>query len=200
MAKRRPDLFSAYVGTDQNASAAGLRVSYQLTLDGLRSQANAKGVRAVEKLGSRLADLTPKEWNQLNRWTIKAYPAIPNMVTDLMLPAMLTSPNHSLRDVQDIAAGMTFSTAALFRELMTFDLRQLGLRFDVPFFVLQGESDALTPTSVAKEYFDAVEAPHKEFVLIERAGHLAAFARPQQFLAELLTRVRPLVAAERRLV
>lgn len=196
MAKQRPDLFSAYVGTDQNASAAGLKRSYQITLEWLRAANNTKGVKAVEKLGSRLDRLTPKEWNRLNHWTIEANPSIPNMISDIMLPAMMSSPDHTLRDLSDISKGMKYSVDQLFHALMTFDLRTLGMRFDVPFFVFQGDTDALTPASSARGYFDAIEAPHKEFVLIQHCGHLAAFARPDQFLAELLKRVRPLVVAE----
>ena len=192
MAKWRPDLFSAYVGTDQNASAAGLKRSYQITLEWLRAANNTKGVRAVEKLGPRLDQLTPKEWNQLNHWTIEANSAIPNMISDVMLPAMMSSPDHTLRDLSDIAKGMKFSVDQLFHELMTFDLRTLGMRFEIPFFVFQGDTDAVTPTASAREYFDEIDAPHKEFVLIRQSGHLAAFARPEQFLAELRHRVRPL--------
>lgn len=200
MAKRRPDLFSAYVGTDQNASAAGMKRSYQITLDWLRAAHNTKGVKAVEKLGPRLDQLTLKQWNQLIHWAIEANPRIPNMISDIMLPAMMSSPDHTLSDLSDIARGMKYSVNQLFHELMTFDLRELGPRFDVPFFVFQGDTDALTPTSSAREYFDSIQAPHKEFVLIEQSGHLAAFVRPQQFLAELRNRVLPLVVAEPRTV
>ncbi|HEV2238311.1 MAG TPA: alpha/beta hydrolase [Ktedonobacterales bacterium] len=200
MVKERPELFAAYVGTDQNESAAGLRISWQITLDWLRAAGNAKGVKAVQRLGPRLAHLTPKEWTELHQWTIKANPRIPNMITDVLLPAMLTSPEHTLGDLRDMTAGMNFSTQQLFRELMTFDLRRLGMRFDLPFFVFQGDSDALTPTVSARAYFDAVEAPRKAFVLIREAGHLAAFVRPQQFLSELVTHVRPLALAERQAV
>ena len=45
MAKRRPDLFSAYVGTDQNTSPDASELSYQLTLDWLRAAGNTKGVK-----------------------------------------------------------------------------------------------------------------------------------------------------------
>jgi pimeloyl-ACP methyl ester carboxylesterase len=45
-------------------------------------------------------------------------------------------------------------------------------------------------------YFDELEAPHKEFVLIKQAGHLAAFAQPEQFLNELLQRVRLLAIGQ----
>lgn len=198
MAHRRPDLFSAYVGVDQNVGARSQDLSYQMTLEGLRALGNTTGVKAVERLGTRLDHLTPKEAQTLHTWTIKANPAIPDMIADIMLPAMLTSPDHSLRDISDIAKGLQFSDERLHGELQTVDLRALGMRFDVPFFVFQGEADALTPTVAARAYFDEVVAAHKEFVLIRQAGHLAAFARPEQFVAELRARVRPLVVAERQ--
>jgi pimeloyl-ACP methyl ester carboxylesterase len=196
MVKRRPDLFSAYVGTDQSTGPDALELSYQLTLDWLRAAGNTKGVKAVEKLGAQRAHPTPKELTQLHQWTIKANPTIPDMIMDIMLPAMLTSPDHTIGDLMDIMKGMNFSNDQLFQELLTIDLRQLGMRFEVPFFIFQGDTDAINPTALAKEYFDKLEAPHKEFVLIKQAGHLAAFARPEQFLNELLQRVRLLAIGQ----
>ncbi|GHO85362.1 alpha/beta fold hydrolase [Dictyobacter formicarum] len=193
MVKRRPDLFAAYVGTDQNSSPDASELSYQQTREWLRALGNTKGVKAVEQLRERSDRLTPKEFTKLHQWTIKANPAIPNMIMDIMLPAMLTSPDHTFSDLMNIFKGMNFSTDQLFHELLTADLRKLGMRFEVPFFIFQGDTDAITPTASAKAYFDELEAPYKEFVLIKQAGHLAAFARPEQFLDELLQRVRPLV-------
>jgi hypothetical protein len=40
-----------------------------------------------------------------------------------------------------------------------------------------------------------VEAPVKGLALIENASHFVAFTRSEPFLAELLTRVRPLAIA-----
>jgi pimeloyl-ACP methyl ester carboxylesterase len=83
----------------------------------------------------------------------------------------------------------------MFEEFKAYDARRLGTRFDVPFFLFQGESDVITVTSLATEYFAEVEAPTKELALIEDAGHFAAFTQPDRFLTELRTRVRPLAAA-----
>jgi len=198
MVKRRPDLFSAYVGTDQNSSPDARKLSYQLTLEWLLASGNTRGVKAVEKLGTKKGHLTPKEFTKLNQWTIKANPTIPNMIQDIMLPAMLNSPDHTLGDLMDMFRGMNFSTDQMLNELMTADLRKLGMRFELPFFIFQGDTDAITPTASAKAYFDELEAPHKEFVLIKQAGHLAAFARPEQFLNELLQRVYPLAIEQRK--
>jgi pimeloyl-ACP methyl ester carboxylesterase len=51
------------------------------------------------------------------------------------------------------------------------------------------------PPASHEEYFAEVDAPTKGFALIKDAGHFAAFTQPEQFLTELLTRVRPLVSA-----
>ncbi|WP_246079398.1 serine aminopeptidase domain-containing protein [Paenibacillus piri] len=83
----------------------------------------------------------------------------------------------------------------LFDELMTFDFAKLGLRFELPFFVFHGDADIITPPATAKAFFDEIEAPRKHFALIKNAGHLACFARPDQFLSELIERVRPLALA-----
>ena len=91
--------------------------------------------------------------------------------------------------------GFQWSTAQMFDELMAFDARGLGPRFEVPFFLFQGERDVVTLTTLAEEYFQAVEAPTKGLALISDAGHFAAFTQPDRFLTELRTQVRPLAAA-----
>jgi pimeloyl-ACP methyl ester carboxylesterase len=65
----------------------------------------------------------------------------------------------------------------------------------VPFFILQGENDVLTPPNLAEEFFTDVVAPLKDMAVIRDAGHFAAFMQPEQFLNELLIRVRPLATA-----
>jgi hypothetical protein len=35
----------------------------------------------------------------------------------------------------------------------------VGTDFEVPFFIFQGDTDAVTPTAAARAYFDAITAP-----------------------------------------
>jgi pimeloyl-ACP methyl ester carboxylesterase len=71
------------------------------------------------------------------------------------------------------------------------DARRLGTRFAVPFFLLQGETDVMTLTSLAQEYFTDIQAPVQDLALIPDAGHLAACYQPEAFLAAPLTRGAP---------
>jgi pimeloyl-ACP methyl ester carboxylesterase len=124
-------------------------------------------------------------------WAFKTNLPTPNLDRRLLFPLALTSPIYSLRDLSSLFTGFQWSTAQMFTELMAYDARRRGPRFEVPFFLFQGETDVVTLTSLAFEYFEEVEAPTKELALIAGAGHFAAFTQPERFLTELRTRVRP---------
>jgi len=191
MAKLRPELFYAYVATDLNAPDSH-NLLHQITLNAVRSAGITKGVPLLEKMEADRPQISRKDYDKRNRILVKAIKDVPNMITDLILPSMISSPEHKLRDVIDIFKGMNHSLDHLFAELIHFDYAKIGMEFELPVFIIHGDNDIITPTELAKLYYEKIEAPHKEFVLIRNAGHLACFSRPDQFLEELLTRVLPL--------
>jgi pimeloyl-ACP methyl ester carboxylesterase len=196
MAYRRPDLFHAYVGTDQNSPDPD-QIGYQMILDALTKAGDKKGLDLVRKMGPNPMHWNQKDYDKRNQHVVKAIKHVPNMIMDLILPSMLSSPTHTFRDIKDYFKGMNYSSGQLFKELVHFYENREVTSVEIPLFIFQGDSDIVTPTVTAKTYFDRIKAPHKEFALIRQAGHLACFARPDQFLEELLTRVLPHVKQER---
>ena len=193
LVKRRPDLVHALVATDLYVDmAANEARKYQLTLERLRAAGNTRGVTALEAIGGDPARWDLGAWNTNMAWAFRTNLPTPNLDRRLLFPLALTSPLYRLRDLYDLFVGFQWSTAQLFNELMAYDAWRLGTRFEVPFFLFQGESDVVTLTTLAEEYFEEVEAPTKGLALIPDAGHFAAFTQPERFLAELLARVRPL--------
>jgi len=190
MVRSRPELFHAYVGTDQNAPDPDFEW-YRQAMDAFRGVGLLQGIRLMERMGPDPSRWRRSDYDRLNQLIVKAIRDVPNMIMDLMLPSMLASPDHTIRDLIAIFQGMEFSLDHLFEELMTFDFSRIGTKFDVPFFVFQGDTDIFTPISAAKSFFDRIEAPHKSFAIIRNAGHLACFARPDQFLEELVGKVLP---------
>lgn len=191
MAKRRPELFHAYVGTDQNVDIEGHKLSYRMNLVGLREARCAKGIKLFEQIGPDPARWSEEDFDHKNRWMVKVVTPAPNMIMDLVLPSMFASPNHKFKDILTYFKGMNHSLAQLYNELISFDSRKLGTRYELPYFIFQGDTDLVTPTATAQEFFEDIDAPHKEFALIRNAGHLACFARPEQFLELLIQRVLP---------
>jgi pimeloyl-ACP methyl ester carboxylesterase len=171
-----------------------------LTLERLRAAGNRKGVAALERIGPNPTRWDLRAWNSNMAWAFRTNVPTPNVDRRLLFPLALTSPIYTLRDLWTLFQGFQWSTAQMFQELKAYDARRLGTRFEVPFFLFQGETDVVTLTSLATEYFQEVEAPTKELALIEDAGHFAAFTQPERFLAALRTRVRPPGSAAQPLV
>jgi pimeloyl-ACP methyl ester carboxylesterase len=62
-----------------------------------------------------------------------------------------------------------------------------ALRFELPYFVIQGQDDWFTPTGPARSYFEKIVAPRKQMVVLAGAGHFALVTHPDAFIAALET-------------
>jgi len=51
----------------------------------------------------------------------------------------------------------------------------------IPVFIMQGENDHYTETSLAKQYFDSIAAPEKKWYLFEDASHGVHFQYPEKY-------------------
>jgi proline iminopeptidase len=198
LALRRPDLLAAYVGTDQNVRRSGdEEPGYADTLARLRAARKRKDAAALEKMGSDPKRWSARDWGTFAKMMVQSDAPLLNVMKKMLLPSLWFSPQHTLRDLKHFMAGMT-SSEQLFLEAVHVDSWNDGTRFEIPFFLFQGEHDILTPVDLAAAYFADVEAPVKEMALIKDATHFASFWQPEQFLTELVTRVRPVVVASER--
>ncbi|MFD6104160.1 alpha/beta fold hydrolase [Nocardia salmonicida] len=196
IARSRPELFSAYVGTDQNINAGGRdRTAYAGLLARLEKAGKSKDLAAVTAMTADRSAWTQDDWSQFNKHTVSSDPLTFDTVKKVVMGSLLTSPLHSLREVRTYMQAMSFSEV-LAPQSVTIDEWDEGTTFTLPFFLFQGDSDVITPPESAKRFFDDVTAPIKEFALIENASHFAAFRRPDRFLALLLAHVRPTLAPE----
>ncbi|MDG6109336.1 alpha/beta hydrolase [Dactylosporangium aurantiacum] len=188
MARRRPDLFSAYVGTDFYVDmVANERQGRADTLARLRAAGNTRGVAALQALDPDPRTWDVKAWGRRMQWSMGTDPANPNGGLKTLFSLLLTKPDYSLRDVVAWLKGFAAVRDAMFAEFMRFDAREGGTRLEIPFHLFQGAQDVVTLTGPAVEYFAEVDAPAKSLVLIEGASHFAAFTHPAEFLAALRT-------------
>jgi pimeloyl-ACP methyl ester carboxylesterase len=194
MAKQRPDLFYAYVGTGQASNMQrSQQISYAHVLEKARAKSDKEAVKELENIGPPPFDRMDKVivyFNQLGAYEVES-----DRVAQSSLIGRLTfrAPNYSLWDIYNRIRGFfQIPTWRLYNEMLSTDLPSLGLDFKIPVYFFQGAEDEVTLTPLAIEYFDKINAPHKEILLFEGAGHFAVWSMPDRFLQELVTRVRPL--------
>lgn len=196
MAHSRPDMFYAYIGTDQNAGMVrGRDEVHRQVLDRLRTLGLTKGVRALERIGADPALWTGDDFTAVAQWTMKSDPPGFRRTIKLLKDAVWYAPGWKLRDIRTFVAGMRFSLERLLPEIVQYDARAQGMRFDLPIFIFQGENDVLTTPQMARALFNDMVAPIKQMESISGAGHFAAFLQPELFLEKLLIHVRPLAYA-----
>jgi pimeloyl-ACP methyl ester carboxylesterase len=196
MVKKRPDLFFAYVGTGQLIGQPTVKkvneLRYAQVLAAARTANNADALNDLASI-SELPD--QKKFPILQKWArqLKVPPRdSPDMYAKIPPPMM---PGFTLLDWYYFSEGARFSRKLLGGPdgpIRKTDLRSLGLDFAVPIFFFEGTADTNTPIEPAEQYFKEITAPHKEFVRFEGANHFLPFNRPDEFLKELLARVRPL--------
>ncbi len=182
MARQRPDLFSAYVGTDFYVNMVDNERQGRLdTLARLRAAGDRRGAAAVEAL-----DPDPRTWD-VRAWGVRMQYAMGTAPLKRLFALLLTKPDYSLLDVLAWLKGFGAVRDAMFAQFMRFDARARGTRLEIPFHLFQGAQDVVTLTGPAVEFHAEVDAPAKSLVLIEGASHFAAFSHPEAFLAALRT-------------
>ncbi len=190
MARARPDLFYAYVGTGQVADETR---NYFVAYDALLKKAKTVGnQQAVDEL-SRVGPPPYKSgegYGVQRRWANAFEGADQFLLGTLGLT--LVAPGNSVQDINDSADGQELSGERLVPQTTSMGPKDLGLVFSIPMFIFQGAEDFTTPTTLARQYEKSIQAPHKAFVPIQGGGHFAVFMKSDQFLSKLITRVRPL--------
>jgi pimeloyl-ACP methyl ester carboxylesterase len=193
MVRARPDLFCAYVGTGQVADETrNYYAAYDALMQNARAVGNHEAIADLTRVGPppyKSGDGYRTQW----KWANKFEGADVFLYSRLGLT--LVAPGSSVRDINMSDDGQALSGDRLVSQATTQTPAGLGLDFAIPMFFFQGAEDFTTPTALAHQYLDALKAPQKAFVPIEGGGHFAVFMKPDLFLKELITRVRPLAAA-----
>jgi pimeloyl-ACP methyl ester carboxylesterase len=190
MAGARPELFYAYVGTGQVADGnKNPSVNYEALLKKGKGAADQRAIEELSRVG-------PTPWKSNDGYRVQHKWANAFEGADQFLDATiglaLVAPGNSVQDINDSGDGQLLSGERLWPQVKAIRPADLGLEFSIPFFVFQGEEDFTTSTALARQYLESIKAPRKEFVAIKGGGHFAVFMRSDQFLQELIVRVRPL--------
>ena len=182
MVERAPERFGAYVATGQFTSFAET-VEAQIAFMRERvAPGDAASITQLDEL--RALDSPPlQKFGAVSRLLPTRAPAshvafmrgLQSRAAEVMTPT----------ELERWQTGRGASGPALIPQIAAVDLFATINRLEVPFVVIQGRDDPITPTPLASAFFEHVDAPAKELVVVEGAGHFAHLTHTREFLAAL---------------
>lgn len=190
MARQRPDLFYAFVGTGQVMDTLQSELfGYRTVLARARAAGDAKSVKTLEEIGAPPYPGVEQLGRQ--REILEIYRPKGEVGLD-QFRTLLLAPGYSLRDAMDVYMFAPELTRELLSVILKYKVTDRGSTFGLPLYFFLGEQDLWTSPDVVKEYLPLLQAPHKEIVLFPNVGHHAVEVSGERFLSELNQRVRPL--------
>jgi proline iminopeptidase len=187
-AQQRPDLYSAFVGTGQMVSETETdRMFLQDSLTYARSTGNADLEATLLGLGeSPYADVRAvmvvagyeRKWND--------YPRVPAYAAEGEMPMNLMVDEYSLMDKINAAAGTLDTFMTVYPQLAGIDFRVQAKELGVPVYLVEGRYEARGRAVLAREWFDLLQAPSKQWITFDNSGHRPLFEEPDRFF-EVMT-------------
>lgn len=98
------------------------------------------------------------------------------------------SPEYSAADVENTLMGLDFTRQTLGLEILQsgFDLFRDFPVSPIPVYVFAGRHDHETPGELAENYYNALEAPVKDFIWFENSAHNMMYDEPDKTNQELI--------------
>lgn len=174
-ARRYEEKVCAFVGIGQVTNDSPTGPTFSLQTAFLENQREELGLDLGTVIdASNLEDLLFKSGSELFGET---------SFTPLLLSGLM-APEYSMSDILKVAKGSSFSSRHMTYD-MTRDLLMNEWQFEVPVALIMGRHDMVTPTRLAKEYFDRIEAPLKAWFEFEETSHFPHFEKPREFTKAL---------------
>lgn len=195
-AQKHPENVLSYIGCGQVISMMeNERTAFLEVREMARKAGNQKHLKALDKLG----DYPPKDPELLFRQLVKfrkiqqVYDNGPVSGSGLWetVTTLRRSPSFQWGDLISFMRVMKVNHP-LFIELLSFNLLNFPSRYEVPVHYILGDADTITPTSLAKAYYDTISAPDKTITVIPGAGHNPMYEKPQECAAALRTLCEPM--------
>lgn len=196
--QRKPEWLHAYVGLGQVVSVEeNERQGYDYLLQRARDEGNREAIAELEALAPYPGPdpLHRDRIGQQRKWSIhygglSAY----RENADQYYAAQHLSPDYSAADRAAIHDGSMLTLDRVMAEWNAVDFR--GVRkVDAPVMMFMGRHDQTSPSQLAADWLDRVDAPAKAAVWFEHSAHIAPLEEPGRFLVALLDHVRPIAVA-----
>ena len=185
MVQENPEYFHAYIGVGQIANQPlSEQLSYDFALFKAQNHNDTISIEQLDNIGRppypNKSDAEMARACNIQRSIVTKYekprinPDFSGLIA-LLLDNSMTF-EQKLNPKQDFPAFRL-----LWPTCFNVNLIRDIPKWEIPVYMMHGDNDHYTETSLAKTYFDSLEAPIKKWFLFENATHAVQFEYPEKY-------------------
>jgi pimeloyl-ACP methyl ester carboxylesterase len=188
--QRYPELFHAFIGTGQMVSFLDTDLQcYDFALNWARERGDEAKVKKLVSQGP------PPYFGKGVAWKQATYlldtfeymnqnPAIRDNGFNTFRD--LAAPEYGLYDKLNWFRGVLDTLDVVYPQLWDTDFREQATQLEVPVYFFIGRHDINAPVSLTEEYYEILDAPHKEIVWFEHSGHTPWVSESDNFVKSMV--------------
>lgn len=180
-AAKAPTQFHAYIGIGQMANTLQSELeSLEYTYEQAKQAGNAEDVKKLELNRSSIEqgkDLTP-------RILLQKYGGAARLIHENRdyISGFLLNPEYNGLDMIRFYTGMFSSQDILLKEAFDQNLPDIVDHLEIPTYFVTGKYDYMTTANAARDYFDVLSAPIKDFIVFNESAHYPQFEEKEKFV------------------
>ncbi|WP_405132077.1 alpha/beta hydrolase [Paenibacillus sp. FSL H8-0317] len=180
-AAKAPTQFHAYIGIGQMANTIQSELeSLEYTYGQAKQAGNAEDVKKLELIRSSIEqgkELTP-------RMLLQKYGGAARLIHENRdyISGFLLNPEYNGLDMIRFYSGMFSSQDILLKEAFDQNLPDIVDHLEIPTYFVMGKYDYMTTANAARDYFDVLDAPIKDFIIFNESAHYPQFEEKEKFV------------------
>lgn len=180
-AAKAPAQFHAYIGIGQMANTLQSELeSLEYTYEQAKQAGNAEDVKKLELIRSSIEqgnELTP-------RILLQKYGGAARLINENRdyISGFLLNPEYNGLDMIRFYTGMFSSQDILLKEAFDQNLPDIVDHLEIPTYFVTGKYDYMTTANAARDYFDVLDAPIKDFIVFNESAHYPQFEEKEEFV------------------
>jgi proline iminopeptidase len=190
-AQQHPELYRAYIGVGQMVDPRETDgIFYTDALAWARRSGNAALVNRLTASGPPpYTDMLDYEPALTNDAQVYPYDHSNNSEGAGGFGENLFVQEYTLMEQLHAFAGMFDVFTVLYPQLQSIDFRKDATQLAVPVYLMEGRFEAPGRLGPAKQWFDQLDAPSKQWITFDTSGHRPLFEQPDLFYQQMTATV-----------
>lgn len=190
-AKRRPDLYAAYIGAMQHVnSIENDTIGWQMIHDGALERGEDKVVKKLQEYGKPPFYTENEQGERVLDGEAyyyllsRLYSYSPHAPADEGFNSldMFLAPEHTLIDRVNLIRGVIRGVKEIYPQLAFTDLEKEITSFEIPVFLINGRYDYSCVHWISERWYEGLDAPYKDLLWLEDSGHNGVYTEPQKVI------------------